>query len=108
MFWKSIEGDQSISLRIILTIWRVLHTGDGIMSAIDIFFTVKTIKGKAGETRVLLTLNGKYLGHTEQRAEDNTAPWFECTSIHRDVLGVPYHGHYIGFILVALKLFCNT
>jgi len=44
------------------------------MSAIDMFFTVKAIKGKAGETRVLLTLNGKFLGHTEQRTADNTAP----------------------------------
>lgn len=47
--------------------------GDGIMSAIDLFFTVKVIKGKHGENRVCMTLNGKYLAHTEQATEDNTA-----------------------------------
>lgn len=47
--------------------------GDGIMSAIDMFFTVKVIEGKGGEKRVCLTMNGKFLGHTEQLAADNTA-----------------------------------
>lgn len=33
--------------------------GDGIMSAIDMFATVKKVEGKAGEARVCITLNGK-------------------------------------------------
>ena len=33
--------------------------GDGIMSAIDMFATVKKIKGKGGEARCVITLNGK-------------------------------------------------
>ena len=47
--------------------------GDGIMSAIDMFFTVKVIKGKGGEKRVCLTMNGKFLAHNEQLTADNTA-----------------------------------
>jgi cyanate lyase len=50
-----------------------LHAGDGIMSAIDMFFTVKSIEGKQGEKRVCLTLNGKFLQHVEQQTADNTA-----------------------------------
>jgi cyanate lyase len=48
--------------------------GDGIMSAIDMFATLKVIEGKGGEKRIAITLNGKFLPHIEQRAEDNTAP----------------------------------
>ncbi len=33
--------------------------GDGIMSAIDMFATIDKIKGKAGEDRIVITLNGK-------------------------------------------------
>ena len=33
--------------------------GDGIMSAIDMFATIDKIKGKTGEDRVVITLNGK-------------------------------------------------
>ena len=33
--------------------------GDGIMSAIDMFATVTKIKGKGGEARCVVTLNGK-------------------------------------------------
>jgi len=47
--------------------------GDGIMSAIDIFGDVKILKGKLGEDRVVLTLNGKFLPHIEQLEENNTA-----------------------------------
>lgn len=47
--------------------------GDGIMSAIDFYCDVETIKGKQGEKRVVITFNGKFLEHIEQRAEDNTA-----------------------------------
>ncbi|KAH8069838.1 cyanate hydratase [Aureococcus anophagefferens] len=35
--------------------------GDGIMSAIDFYFTVGSTVGKQGERRVVLTFNGKFL-----------------------------------------------
>lgn len=40
--------------------------GDGIMSAIDFKFTIDKIKGSAGEDRVVMTWNGKFLPHIEQ------------------------------------------
>lgn len=33
--------------------------GDGIMSAIDMYMTVRKVQGKQGETRVVVTFNGK-------------------------------------------------
>ena len=48
--------------------------GDGIMSAIDMFGNVDIIKGKQGEARVSIQLNGKFLPHIEQLEENNTAP----------------------------------
>lgn len=42
------------------------EAGDGIMSAIDFFLSVGTVKGKLGETRVVITFNGKFLPHIEQ------------------------------------------
>ena len=49
-------------------ILAVIHEkfGDGIMSAIDFKFTVDKIKGSAGEDRVVLTWNGKFLPYIEQ------------------------------------------
>ncbi|KAJ8598822.1 hypothetical protein CTAYLR_008665 [Chrysophaeum taylorii] len=47
--------------------------GDGIMSAIDFYMTVGETTGKAGERRVVITFNGKFLPFIEQKAEDNTA-----------------------------------
>jgi cyanate lyase len=47
--------------------------GDGIMSAIDFYCDVGTTTGKHGETRVVITFNGKFLSFIEQRAEDNGA-----------------------------------
>lgn len=47
--------------------------GDGIMSAIDFYLDVGTATGKNGEKRVIITLNGKFLGHIEQKTDDNTA-----------------------------------
>jgi hypothetical protein len=41
------------------------------MSAIDMYATVEKVKGSQGEDRVLITLNGKFLPHVEQRAENN-------------------------------------
>mmetsp|Transcript_23498 Transcript_23498/g.23708 ORF Transcript_23498/g.23708 Transcript_23498/m.23708 type:complete len:217 (+) Transcript_23498:42-692(+) len=46
--------------------------GDGIISAIDIFVTLDTIKGLQGEDRVVVTLNGKFLPHIEQKSSMNT------------------------------------
>jgi hypothetical protein len=40
--------------------------GDGIMSAIDLYAAVTEARGAAGERRVVLTLNGKFLPHIEQ------------------------------------------
>ncbi|KAL8139610.1 hypothetical protein V2J09_005631 [Rumex salicifolius] len=40
--------------------------GDGIMSAIDFYCSVDKIKGVDGKDRVIVTLDGKYLPHTEQ------------------------------------------
>ncbi|CAM6032816.1 unnamed protein product [Sphagnum compactum] len=47
--------------------------GDGIMSAIGFYCSVEKVKGKEGEDRVVITMNGKYLPHTEQKATDNVA-----------------------------------
>jgi cyanate lyase len=47
--------------------------GDGIISAIDMFVTLDMVKGKAGEDRFALTVNGKFLPHLEQMTENNTA-----------------------------------
>jgi len=47
--------------------------GDGIMSAIDMYATIDVIKGKGGENRLVISLNGKFLPHVEQVSEDNTA-----------------------------------
>jgi len=41
------------------------------MSAIDMYATVEKVKGSQGEDRVLLTFNGKFLPHVEQRVENN-------------------------------------
>ena len=46
--------------------------GDGIMSAIDFYCDVGTTTGKHGEKRVVITFNGKFLPHIEQKAQDNT------------------------------------
>ena len=47
--------------------------GDGIMSAIDFYCDVGTTTGVNGEKRVVITFNGKFLPHIEQKEEDNTA-----------------------------------
>jgi len=41
--------------------------GDGIMSAIDFKIGVDKIKGAQGEDRVVITWNGKFLPHIEQK-----------------------------------------
>ncbi|OIT34143.1 PREDICTED: cyanate hydratase isoform X2 [Nicotiana attenuata] len=43
--------------------------GDGIMSAIDFFCSVDKVKGVDGKDRVVVTFDGKYLPHTEQKSE---------------------------------------
>lgn len=47
--------------------------GDGILSAIDIFVSLDTVKGILDENRIVITLNGKYLPHIEQASINNTA-----------------------------------
>ncbi|CAN1144963.1 Cyanate hydratase [Linum perenne] len=44
--------------------------GDGIMSAIDFYCSVDKVKGVDGKDRVVVTFDGKYLPHTEQKSED--------------------------------------
>ncbi|MCH8313244.1 MAG: cyanase [Nitrospinae bacterium] len=41
--------------------------GDGIMSAIDFKLTVDKVKGNQKEDRVVITMNGKFLPHIEQK-----------------------------------------
>ncbi len=43
------------------------------MSAIDMYMTVRTVEGKQGEKRVVVTFNGKFLPHIEQHAADDTS-----------------------------------
>lgn len=47
--------------------------GDGIMSAIDFYCSVNKVKGKDGKDRVVLTFDGKYLPHTEQKSDHMTS-----------------------------------
>lgn len=47
--------------------------GDGIISAIDLYVNMDFIKGKSGEDRCVISLNGKFLPHIEQTVENNTA-----------------------------------
>ena len=47
--------------------------GDGIISAIDLYVDMHMIKGKQGEDRFVISLNGKFLPHVEQMTENNTA-----------------------------------
>jgi len=47
--------------------------GDGIMSAIDMYVSVDKIKGKHGEDRIVVRLNGKFLPQVEGKAEDDTS-----------------------------------
>jgi Cyanate lyase C-terminal domain len=46
-----------------------LQFGDGIMSAIDFYVDVAKVKGAAGEERVVITFNGKYLPYAVQYAD---------------------------------------
>jgi cyanate lyase len=51
------------------TILDIIHEqlGDGIMSAIDFKLTVGKTVGDKGEDRVVITWNGKFLPHIEQK-----------------------------------------
>lgn len=44
--------------------------GDGIMSAIDFYCSVKKVKDKDGKDRVVITFDGKYLPYAEQFSEN--------------------------------------
>ena len=48
-------------------------TGDGIISAIDLYVNMDIVKGTQGEDRFVLSLNGKFLPYVEQLTENNTA-----------------------------------
>ena len=43
------------------------------MSAIDMYASVDKVVGKHGEDRVVITLNGKFLPHIEQRVGEGDA-----------------------------------
>ncbi|KAK0607269.1 hypothetical protein LWI29_012359 [Acer saccharum] len=43
--------------------------GDGIMSAIDFYCSVDKVKGVDGKDRAVITFDGKYLPHSEQKSE---------------------------------------
>lgn len=43
--------------------------GDGIMSAIDFYCSVDKVQGVDGKDRVVVTFDGKFLPHTEQKVE---------------------------------------
>ncbi|KAL4190479.1 hypothetical protein AMTRI_Chr07g75850 [Amborella trichopoda] len=43
--------------------------GDGIMSAIDFYCSIEKMKAPNGSDRVVITFDGKYLPHVEQRVE---------------------------------------
>lgn len=47
--------------------------GDGIMSAIDIYSSLDTVVGKAGEKRIVVKLNGKFLPFVEGLTENDTS-----------------------------------
>ncbi|GAV69527.1 Cyanate_lyase domain-containing protein [Cephalotus follicularis] len=44
--------------------------GDGIMSSVDFYCSVDKVKGVDGKDRVVVTLDGKYLPHSEQKTEN--------------------------------------
>lgn len=50
-----------------------LITGDGIISAIDLYVNMDVVKGTQGEDRFVITFDGKYLPHVEQLQSNNTA-----------------------------------
>eukprot|EP00246_Nothoceros_aenigmaticus_P013876 TRINITY_DN5012_c0_g1_i2.p1 TRINITY_DN5012_c0_g1~~TRINITY_DN5012_c0_g1_i2.p1 ORF type:complete len:167 (+),score=34.92 TRINITY_DN5012_c0_g1_i2:280-780(+) len=68
-FYEAIV-QYGVSLKAILN----EEAGDGIMSAIGFYCDAEKVKGKEGEDRFVISLNGKYLPHVEQRAEDHIAP----------------------------------
>ncbi|GAB2294355.1 hypothetical protein Dimus_028563 [Dionaea muscipula] len=43
--------------------------GDGIMSSVDFYCAVDKVKGADGKDRVVVTLDGKYLPHSEQKSD---------------------------------------
>ncbi|GMH29177.1 hypothetical protein Nepgr_031020 [Nepenthes gracilis] len=43
--------------------------GDGIMSTVDFYCSVDKVKGVDGKDRVVVTFDGKFLPHSEQKSE---------------------------------------
>eukprot|EP00667_Euglena_gracilis_P014284 EG_transcript_14786 len=73
--YRTLEACKHYGLAIKATINELF--GDGIMSAIDVFLTLRRATGPQGEARVVLTFNGKFLPHVEQTAEGVAAMSFE-------------------------------
>ena len=59
--------------KIVTDYWHLYIITLGIMSAIDFYMDVGTTTGKQGEKRVVITFNGKFLPHIEQKIDDSTA-----------------------------------
>lgn len=43
--------------------------GDGVVSAIDVNVTVSKQKGKHGEDRIVINIDGKFLPYSEQNVD---------------------------------------
>jgi len=71
--WDDLQSDPTIyRLLEVIKVYGVPlkaliheHYGDGIMSAIDFDLNFEKVKGKQGENRVKITLNGKFLPYTK-------------------------------------------
>ena len=52
---------------------NVVKNNSSSRSAIDMYLTVESIKGVSGEDRIVVKLNGKFLPHIQQLAENDTS-----------------------------------
>jgi len=75
LVYRMIEACQHYRLAIKAIVNE--HYGDGIMSAIDFYLSVRRAKGPHGEARVVLTFNGKFLPHVEQLTHNLEAMEYE-------------------------------
>ena len=64
--------------RFVETMYSVLFSalineecGDGAMSSVDFFVTLDKVKNSMNEDRLIISFNGKFIPHTEQRIGDN-------------------------------------
>ncbi|GBG83049.1 hypothetical protein CBR_g36666 [Chara braunii] len=56
--------------------------GDGVMSTADFYCSVDKMKGKDGEPRVVITLNGKFIPHVEHLSADDVSQRCTCSCKH--------------------------